>query len=124
MTVGFYCQRVISGILTSDWFLGNKILGEAGNLAGLPSKFVRIMFEAEGMRVHGLKMDLLSLWSQGLRGERHSTAAKPECGEYLFFQQKCVQQRKSSPRVPQGSYSHQNITDHTPLQNTAVKRGQ
>lgn len=71
----------------------------AGNLAGLPSKFVGFIFEAEGMWVCGLKMGLPSPWSQGLRGGRHTTAAEPECfhGEHLLFQQKCIQQGKVHP---------------------------
>lgn len=53
-------------------------------------------------------MDLPSLWSQGLRGQRHTTAAEPECfcGEHLLFQQKCIRRGKSIPAVPRGSYSH------------------
>lgn len=54
VTVGFYCQRGFSGILSevSDCFLGNELsqgAGGAGNLAGFPSEFVGIVFEAEGM---------------------------------------------------------------------------
>lgn len=53
-------------------------------------------------------MDLSRPWSQGLRGAMHIIAAELECfcGEHLLFQQKCIQQAKSIPEVPWGSYSH------------------
>lgn len=70
-------------------------------------------------------MGLPSPWSQGLRGWRHTTAAEPECfhGEHLLFQQKCIQQGKSTPGVPRGSYSHHKRSrPHTSMESCCEER--
>lgn len=77
------------------------------------------------MRVHGLNMEFSSPSSQGLRGVMHITAAGLECfyGEYLLFQQKCVQQSQSIPEVPWGSCSNPECcSPHTSIEGCYEER--
>lgn len=106
--------RLLSGELSSPWGGGRRF-------GRIPLKVCgNHLLRLKGGRDHSLKTDLPCLWSWGLRAQRHTTAADPECFcfEHPLFQ-KCSQRGKSIPGVPITG-----TTDHTPQWKAARKSEQ